>query len=70
LSTEAEYIAAAHCACQIIWLHNLLSELGANPTDEPVMLYIDNKGAIDLTKDSRHHQQTKHIDVIYHFIQE
>ena len=69
-STEAEYMAAALCVRHIIWLHQLLLEIGANPDNLPTMLYLDNKGAIDLTKDSCHHQQTKHIDVSHHFIRE
>jgi hypothetical protein len=69
-STEAEYIAAGYCARHIIWLQQLLDELGANPENAPTTLYMDCKGAIDLTKDSRHHQRTKHIDVAHHYIRE
>jgi hypothetical protein len=46
----------------------LLLEIGANPDNLPTTLYLDNKGAIDLTKDSHHHQRMKHIDVSHHFI--
>lgn len=36
----------------------------------PVVLYIDNKSAIDLAKNSVFHGRSKHIDVRYHFIRE
>ena len=32
-------------------------------------LYMDNQGAMSITKDPKHHTRTKHIDVYYHFIQ-
>lgn len=36
----------------------------------PVVLYIDNKSAIDLAKNSVFHGRSKHIDVMFHFIRE
>lgn len=36
----------------------------------PVVLYIDNKSAIDLAKNSVFHGRSKHINVRYHFIRE
>ena len=29
---------------------------------------MDNQGALDLSKDNWHHQHTKHIDIMHHFI--
>ena len=34
----------------------------------PINLFVDNKGAIDLTKNPIHHNRTKHIDIRFHFI--
>ena len=36
----------------------------------PVYLKVDNKGAIDLSKNPVHHERSKHIDIRYHFIRE
>lgn len=36
----------------------------------PVMIYIDNKSAINLAKNPVFHGRSKHIDVRYHFIRE
>ena len=69
-STEAEYMAASYCARQALWLCNLLEELGISTKNTLTTFYIDNKGAIDLTKEPRHHQRTKHIDVAHHFVRE
>ncbi|XP_074373454.1 secreted RxLR effector protein 161-like [Apium graveolens] len=66
-SCEVEFMAATVAACQGIWLRNLLSQI----TDEkvgPVTLFIDNKSAIDLAKNSMFHGRSKHIDIRYHFI--
>lgn len=35
-----------------------------------MLLYIDNKAAIDLEKNPVFHGRSKHIDIRYHFIRE
>ena len=68
-SCEAEFMAATAAACQAIWIRNVLNHLTAECFD-PVILYIDNKSAIDLAKNPVFHGRSKHIDVRYHFIRE
>lgn len=68
-SCEAEFMAATAAACQGVWLGKRLGEV----TDDfkgPVVLYIDNKSAIDLAKNPVFHSRSKHIDIRYHFIRE
>ena len=36
----------------------------------PTTIYEDNQGAIDLSKNPKHHDRTKHIDVSHHFVRE
>ncbi|XP_074327753.1 secreted RxLR effector protein 161-like [Apium graveolens] len=70
LSTcEAEYIAAAACACQAIWLSYILGELNLAKED-PVTIYVDNKSAISLAKNPVSHSRSKHINIKYHFLRE
>lgn len=70
LSTcEAEFMAATPPACQGIWLRNVLGQISAEFIG-PVVLYIDNKSAIDLAKNLVFHGRSKHIDIRYHFIRE
>ena len=38
--------------------------------DSPTTLYEDNQGAIELSKNPKFHNRTKHIDISYHFIRE
>ena len=54
---------------EAIWLRRLLSELGFQQT-EPTKIYEDNRGAIELAKNPKFHNRTKHIDIAYHFTRE
>ena len=50
LSTcEAEYVATSSSVCETIWLKNLLKEFD-HPQEEPIIIYVDNKSAIKLSK--------------------
>jgi hypothetical protein len=68
-SCEAEYIAARSGACQGVWLARLLKELLGSESGASV-LKVDNKSAIDLSKNLVHHDRSKHFKVKYHFIRE
>ena len=67
LSTEAEYIATAHAACEICWLRSFLKELGAEEPG-PTTLLLDNQSTITIVNNNKFHTCTKHIDIRYHFI--
>lgn len=68
LSTcEAEFMVATAAVCQGIWLKNLLSQIFDLKTG-PVIIYIDNKSAIDLARNPVFHGRSKHIGIRYHFI--
>ena len=69
LSCEAEFMAATAAACQSIWLRNVLQQVTGELMGS-VILYLDNKSAIDLAKNPVFHGRSKHIDVRYHFIRE
>ena len=68
-TTEAEYVAAATTARELVWLRKLLSEI-ERPCALPTVLYVDNQGAIKLARNAEFHKRTKHIDVKYHFLRE
>lgn len=67
-STEAEYIAAAECCKEVLYLKSLIQELTQKPVR--VNLNIDNQSAITLIKSGVVNRRSKHIDVRYHFIHE
>ena len=69
-SCEAEYMALAEAAKEIIYIRSLCSAMDMHQ-HSPTTLFCDNQGAIALTSErSKQHQRTKHIDVRYHFVRE
>nr|ABH08430.1 putative integrase [Beta vulgaris] len=69
LSTaEAEYVAAAACCSQMLWIKQQLSDYGIN--FECVPIYCDNTSAISISKDPVHHSRVKHIHIRHHFLRE
>ncbi|CAM8947776.1 unnamed protein product [Rhodiola kirilowii] len=67
-STEAEYMAAGSCCAQMIWMKQMLKEVGLD--QNTMTLYCDNMSAISISKDPVQHSRTKHIDIRHHFIRE
>lgn len=48
-TTEAEFVAAASCACQALWLRNILHELQFKQP-ESTQIFCDNSSTIKLSK--------------------
>ena len=70
LSTaEAEYIALAKVAQELIWLQKILIDLNENSVD-PMTIFEDNQSMIARKKSPRHHGRVKHIDIKFHYIRE
>ena len=68
LSTvEAEYVAMSHCAQQMVWMQNWLSEAKIEYT-LPGVMKGDNRGAIALTKNTKDHGKVKHINICHHYL--
>ena len=68
-TTEAEFIAAASCACQWVWLRRVLEKLGHVQGVCPT-IYCDNSSAIRLSRNPVLHGRSKHIDVRFHFLRD
>lgn len=68
-TTEAEFIAAASCACQGVWLRRILEKLG-HAQGSSTTIYCDNSSAIKLSKNPVLHGRSKHIDVRFHFLRD
>lgn len=67
-SAEAEYRSLAALANELTWLKSLLVGFGVDVG--PGMVYCDNQSAIHISSNPTFHEQTKHIDIDCHFIQE
>jgi hypothetical protein len=70
LSTvEAEYIAAATCCTQVLWMKKNMIDIQVE-YDEPIPIYCDNISTISVSKNPMMHSKTKHIPIKYHFLRE
>ncbi|PIL27392.1 hypothetical protein GSI_10540 [Ganoderma sinense ZZ0214-1] len=67
-STEAEYMAMSDCSRQVVWVHNLLAELGYYIGRVP--LSGDNQGSIHIGQNPVTESRSKHIDIRYHYVRE
>ena len=68
-SAESEYRAMAQSACDIMWLHQLLADVGIK-TSVPTKLWCDNQATLHIAFNPVFHEQTKHIEIDCHFVRE
>ncbi|GAV77357.1 hypothetical protein CFOL_v3_20828 [Cephalotus follicularis] len=66
-STEAEYRSMSAACSEIVWLSDLLDELGF-PQNTTTSLSADNMSAIKIATNPVFHERTKHIEVDSHAI--
>ncbi|WVZ90051.1 LOW QUALITY PROTEIN: hypothetical protein U9M48_036384 [Paspalum notatum var. saurae] len=67
-TTEVEYIAAASCCSQLLWMKATLSDFGLKYGRIPLL--IDSTSAISVAKNPVLHSRTKHLDVRFHFLRD
>ncbi|GJR10618.1 putative ribonuclease H-like domain-containing protein [Tanacetum coccineum] len=67
-TTEAEYVAAANCCRQVLWIQNQILDYGFNFMNTKI--HIDNESTICIVKNPVFHSKTKHIEIRHHFIRD
>ncbi|GKE36666.1 hypothetical protein Tco_1460071, partial [Tanacetum coccineum] len=67
-TTEAEYVAAANCCGQVLWIQNQMMDYGFNFMNTKI--HIDNESTICIVKNPVYHSRTKHIEIRHHFIRD
>ncbi|KAJ9544703.1 hypothetical protein OSB04_024410 [Centaurea solstitialis] len=67
-TAEAEYVAAASCCSQVLWMQSQLRDYGLEYKKIPI--YCDSKSAIAISANPVQHSKTKHIDIRYHFLKD
>jgi len=68
-TTEPEYIVAASCACQCIWIMRILETIGFKG-QKHILILCDSNSAIKLSENSIFHGRSKHIDGRFHFLKD
>eukprot|EP00253_Pinus_taeda_P016159 PITA_16159 len=66
---EAEYVAAASCCTQLLWMMQTLQDIQITCIP-PISIICDNTSAISISKNPVMHSKTKHIPIKYHFLRE
>ncbi|GJX66189.1 putative ribonuclease H-like domain-containing protein [Tanacetum coccineum] len=67
-TTEAEYVAAANCCGQVLWIQNQMIDYGFNFMNTKI--HIDNESTICIVKNYVYHWRTKYIEIRHHFIRD
>ncbi|GJY15479.1 hypothetical protein Tco_0385901 [Tanacetum coccineum] len=65
---KADYVAAERACKQALWMKQAIKDYDIYCED--VLVFCDNKGAIDLSKNSVHHSRTKHIKIRDHSLRD
>ncbi|KAL6181444.1 hypothetical protein ACLB2K_048099 [Fragaria x ananassa] len=68
-SVEAEFRGMAHGVCEMIWISNVLKELGFK-LKKLMDLHCDSTYAIEIAHKPVQHNRTKHVEVDRHFMKE
>jgi hypothetical protein len=67
--TEAELVAATQCAQDMLFNMGILESMGLK-VKKPMILEIDNKGAVDLSHNWSAGGWTRHVEVRQYFLQD
>ena len=67
-STEAELVAASACAKEIVYYKTLAREMGLE--QGAVQLFVDNSGAVELSRDRKSCHRSRHVDRRYFKVRE
>jgi len=65
---ESEYMAAFHCAQEVVFIRNFLDEIGLEQA-KPTRFRMDAQAAIDAIRNPIFHARTKHIAVKFRWLQ-
>ncbi|GJU57484.1 hypothetical protein Tco_1235250 [Tanacetum coccineum] len=60
-TTKAEYVAAANCCGQVLWIQNQMMDYGFNFMNTKI--HIDNESTICIVKNPVYHSRTRNIEI-------
>ncbi|KAG8496501.1 hypothetical protein CXB51_008983 [Gossypium anomalum] len=68
-SSEAEYRSLANCVSEVLWVKQLLKEIGIDLEQTP-MAWCDNTSTVSMSANPTHHARVKHVEIDHHFVRE
>ena len=68
-SSEAEYVALSEAAKEIKFVYQILISMGLK-VKTPIVVRVDNVGAIFMAENMSTGQRTRHVDIRYKFVRE
>ncbi|GJR12265.1 ribonuclease H-like domain-containing protein [Tanacetum coccineum] len=68
-SAEAGYRSMASATCEVIWLSNLLGDMGVKNL-LPVVMYCENSSALQIAANPVFHEKSKHFKIDVHLVVE
>ena len=68
-SSEAEYVALSEAAKEVKFVYQLLVSMDMK-VKLPIVVHVDNLGAVFMSENVSVSQRTKHVDIRYRFVQE
>ena len=69
-TTESEVYAMTEGIQEALWLRQFLENVTGNNSNEPIVIYEDNKGTRDLANNRSYQKRTRHIDVRHYFVRD
>jgi len=67
-TAEAEYVVAASCCAQLLWIRPQLKDFAIDMGCIPI--FCDNASAINIAKNPCQHKRTKDIDIHHPFLRD
>ncbi|KAG8477814.1 hypothetical protein CXB51_027749 [Gossypium anomalum] len=61
--SEAEYRSLANCVFELLWIKQLLEEVGISMEQAP-MVWCDNTSTVSMSANPTHHARVKHVEII------
>ena len=69
ITAEAEYVIACSSSCEAVWLRKLLFDIFDLQLDA-TCIHCDNQSCVKLSENLVLHDNSKHIEIKYHYIRD
>ncbi|GMI64073.1 cysteine-rich RLK (RECEPTOR-like protein kinase) 8 [Hibiscus trionum] len=68
-TSEVEHRSLANSVSELVWLEQMLQEIGVDLTGLPVV-WCENTSTVSMAANPTHHKRIKHVEIELHFVRE